>query len=195
MFRSTARRSPKKNSAQRFYSMSSQIQEEHKAYYEILETTQKGGMDVTKWLVWFLDCLGRPIAKAKTLTAAVLEKDAFWRHLKKKSIEVSERQKTIINLLLDGIGGKLTTEKCGKLAKTSYDTAVRDIQDLIEKRILKQDKAGGRSTAYSCSSNAMRKLGLRSHFSRAIYVAKSVGRLARLWRFRPFGLKVACDPG
>lgn len=110
MFRSTARRSPKKNSAQRFYSMSSQIQEEHKAYYEILETTQKGGMDVTKWLVWFLDCLGRPIAKAKTLTAAVLEKDAFWRHLKKKSIEVSERQKTIINLLLDGIGGKLTTE-------------------------------------------------------------------------------------
>ena len=86
--------------------------------------------------------------KAKTLTAAVLEKDAFWRHLKEESIEVSERQKNIINMLLDGFEGKLTTEKWGKLAKTSHDTALRDIQDLIEKRILKQDEAGGRSTAY-----------------------------------------------
>ena len=82
-------------SAQRFYSMSSQIREERKAYYAILESTQKAGMDVTKWLVWFLDCLGRAIAKAKTLTAAMLEKDAFWRHLKEESIEVSERQKTL----------------------------------------------------------------------------------------------------
>lgn len=137
------------DSAQRFYSMSSQIREERKAYYEILEATQKGGMDVTKWLVWFLDCLGRAIAKARALTAVVLEKDAFWRRLKEESIEVSERQKKIINLLLDGFEGKLTTEKWGKLAKTSHDTALRDIQDLIEKRILKQDKAGGRSTAYA----------------------------------------------
>jgi Fic family protein len=136
------------DSAQRFYSMSSQIREERKAYYEILEATQKGGVDVTTWLVWFLDCLGRAIAKAKTLTAVVLEKDAFWRHLKEESIEVTERQKKIINLLLDGFEGKLTTEKWGKLAKTSHDTALRDIQDLIQKRILKQDKAGGRSTAY-----------------------------------------------
>lgn len=135
-------------SAQRFYSMSSQIREERKAYYAILESTQKGGMDITEWLVWFLDCLGRAIAKAKGLTAAVLEKDVFWRHLKEASIEVSERQKNIINMLLDGFEGKLTTEKWGKLAKTSHDTALRDIQDLIEKQILKQDKAGGRSTAY-----------------------------------------------
>ena len=140
------------NSSQRFYSMSSQIREERKAYYEILEATQKGRMDVTKWLVWFLDCLGRAIAKAKTLTAAVLEKDAFWRHLKEESIEVSERQKMIINRLLDGFEGKLTTEKWAKLAKTSHDTALRDIQDLIDKRILKQDKAGGRSTAYILST-------------------------------------------
>jgi len=136
------------NSAQRFYSMSSQIREERKSYYEILESTQKGGLDVTEWLVWFLDCLGRAIAKAKNLTAGVLAKDAFWRHLKEESIEVSERQRKIINLLLDGFEGKLTTEKWGKLAKTSHDTALRDIQDLIEKRILKQEKAGGRSTAY-----------------------------------------------
>jgi len=136
------------NSAQRFYSMSSQIREERKAYYEILASTQKGGMDVTEWLTWFLDCLGRAIAKAKSLTAAVLEKDAFWRRLKEGSIDVSERQKEIINRLLDGFEGKLTTEKWAKLAKTSHDTALRDIQDLIEKRIVKQDKGGGRSTAY-----------------------------------------------
>ena len=136
------------DSAQRFYSMSSQIREERKAYYEILESTQKGGMDVTEWLTWFLDCLGRAIAKAETLTAAVLEKDAFWRHLKERSIAVSERQREIINRLLDGFEGKLTTEKWAKLAKTSHDTALRDIQDLIEKGILKQDKGGGRSTAY-----------------------------------------------
>jgi len=136
------------DSAQRFYSMSSQIREKRKAYYAILESTQKGSLDVTEWLVWFLDCLARAIAKAKTLTAAVLEKDGFWRRLKEQGIEVSDRQRKIINLLQDGFEGKLTTEKWAKLAKTSHDTALRDIQDLIEKRILKQDKAGGRSTAY-----------------------------------------------
>jgi len=135
-------------SAQRFYSMSSQIRDERKSYYEILESAQKGGLDVTEWLVWFLDCLGRSIAKAKNLTAGVLAKDAFWRHLRQESIEVSERQRKIINLLLDGFEGKLTTEKWGKLAKTSHDTALRDIQELIEKGVLKQQKAGGRSTAY-----------------------------------------------
>lgn len=136
------------DSAQRFYSMSSQIREERKGYYAILESTQKGGLDVTEWLVWFLDCLGRAIVKAEMLTAAVLEKDRFWRYLKDESIEVSERQKEIINLLLDGFEGKLTTEKWSKLTKTSHDTALRDIQDLIGKKILRQDKAGGRSTAY-----------------------------------------------
>jgi Fic family protein len=136
------------NSAQRFYSMSSQIRDERKGYYEILESTQRDGLDVTGWLVWFLDCLGRAIAKAKNLTAGVLAKDAFWRQLKEKSIEVSERQRNIINLLLDGFEGKLTTEKWSKLAKTSHDTALRDIQELIQKRILKQERGGGRSTSY-----------------------------------------------
>ena len=136
------------NSAQRFHSMSSQIREERKAYYQILESTQRGGMDVTEWLVWFLDCLGRAIAKANKLTADVLAKGAFWRHMKEESIEVTERQKRLLNLLLNGFAGKLTTEKWGKLAKTSHDTALRDIQDLIAKGILKQEKGGGRSTAY-----------------------------------------------
>ncbi len=137
------------NSAQRFYSMSSQIREDRKGYYEILESTQKGGMDVTEWLVWFLDCLGRAIGKANELTAGVLAKEAFWRHARQRSIDVSERQKKIINQLLDGFEGKLTTEKWGKLAKISHDTALRDIQDLITKRILKQEESGGRSTAYA----------------------------------------------
>jgi Fic family protein len=139
------------NSAQRFYSMSSQIREERKGYYQILESTQKGGMDVTEWLVWFLDCLGRAIGKAGQLTAGVLAKEAFWRHLKQKSIDVSERQRKIINRLLEGFEGKLTTEKWGKLAKISHDTALRDIQDLIGKGILKQEDGGGRSTAYALS--------------------------------------------
>ena len=136
------------NSAQRFYSMSSQIREERKAYYGILESTQRGGMDVTEWLVWFLDCLGGAIAEANKLTADVLAKAAFWRQIKQESIEVSERQKKLINLLLNSFKGKLTTLKWGKLAKTSHDTALRDIQDLIAKGILKQEKGGGRSTAY-----------------------------------------------
>jgi Fic family protein len=137
------------NSAQRFYSMSSQIREERKGYYQILESIQKGGMDVTEWLVWFLDCLGRAIGKANELAAGVLAKEAFWRHLRQKSIEVSERQKQIVNQLLDGFEGKLTTEKWAKLAKISHDTALRDIQELIAKGILKQEEGGGRSTAYT----------------------------------------------
>jgi Fic family protein len=137
------------NSSQRFYSMSSQIREERRSYYQILENTQKGGMDVTDWQTWFLGCLGRAIEKANTLTSSVLEKEAFWRRLKQESIVVSDRQKKIVNLLLDGFEGRLTTEKWAKLTKSSHDTALRDIQDLIGKGILKQEKGGGRSTAYS----------------------------------------------
>jgi len=120
-----------------------------KAYYQILESTQKGGLDVTVWLVWFLDCLGRAIGKANELTAGVLSKESFWRHLRQKSIEVSERQRKIINQLLGGFEGKLTTDKWGKLAEISHDTALRDIQELIAKGILKQEGGGGRSTAYA----------------------------------------------
>ena len=137
------------DSAQRFYSMSSQIREERKDYYAILESTQKGGMDVTEWLVWFLDCLACAIDKANEVTAGVLAKEVLWRHLKQKSIEVSERQRKIINRLLDGFEGKLTTEKWRKLTKVSHDTALRDIQDLIKKGVLRQEEGGGRSTAYT----------------------------------------------
>ncbi len=137
------------DSAQRFYSMSSQIREERKDYYAILESTQKGGMDVTEWLVWFLDCLACAIDKGNEVTAGVLATEVFWRHLKHKSIEVSERQRKIINRLLDGFEGKLTAEKSRKLTKVSHDTALRDIQDLIKKGVLRQEEGGGRSTAYT----------------------------------------------
>jgi Fic family protein len=140
------------NSAQRFYSMSSQIREERRSYYQIFENTQKDGMDVTDWLTWFLVCLGRAIEKANKLTGSVLEKEAFWRRLKQESIVLSDRQKKIVNMLLDGFEGKLTTEKWAKLTKSSHDTALRDIQDLIGKGILKQEKGGGRSTAYSLAN-------------------------------------------
>jgi Fic family protein len=137
------------DSAQRFYSMSSQIREEREGYYAILESTQKEGMDVTNWLAWFLDCLARSIDNANKLTARVLAKEAFWRHLKHQSIEVSERQRRIINQMLDRFEGKLTTEKWAKLLKVSHDTALRDIQELIKKGILRQEDSGGRSTAYT----------------------------------------------
>jgi Fic family protein len=93
------------NSAQRFYSMSSQIREERRSYYEILESTQKSGMDVTDWLIWFLGCLGHTIEKANALTGSVLEKGAFWLRLKEKSISVSDRQKRVIDMLLDAFEG------------------------------------------------------------------------------------------
>src|SRR5215469_13850752 len=137
------------DSAQRFYSMSSQIQRERMGYYEILESTQKREMDVSEWLVWFLDCLARAIDKAAELTSSVLAKEAFWRHLKQRSVDVSERQRKMLNRLLEGFAGKLTTEKWAKLTKSSHDTALRDIQDLIRKGILKQEESGGRSTAYT----------------------------------------------
>ena len=136
------------DSAQRFYSMSSQIREERKGYYQILESTQKSGIDVTVWLIWFLDCLARAIDRANELTGTVLAKEAFWRNLRQESIAVSDRQKKIINLVLERFEEKLTTEKWAKLAKTSHDTALRDIHDLIRKGILKQEEGGGRSTAY-----------------------------------------------
>lgn len=134
-------------SPQRFYSMSAQIQQERKTYYEILETTQKGDLDITRWLEWFLDCLGRAYDRAETILAAVLKKARFWEQL--ASVELNERQLDIVNRLLNGFEGKLTSSKWAKLAKCSQDTALRDIEDLIRQKVLVKDAAGGRSTSYS----------------------------------------------
>jgi Fic family protein len=134
-------------SPQRFYSMSAQIRQERKAYYEILEATQKGELDITRWLEWFLECLGRAFDRAETILATVLSKARFWERFAK--LEFNERQREIVNRLLNGFEGKLTSSKWAKLAKCSQDTALRDIEDLIQKKVLVKDAAGGRSTSYS----------------------------------------------
>jgi len=134
-------------SPQRFYSMSAQIRQERKAYYEILEATQKGDMDITPWLEWFLDCLGRAFDQAETILATVLNKHRFWERFER--VKFNERQRDIVNRLLNGFEGKLTSSKWAKLAKCSQDTASRDIDDLIRKKVLVKDAAGGRSTSYS----------------------------------------------
>jgi Fic family protein len=135
------------NSPQRFYSMSAQIRQERNDYYDILERTQKGTLDVTPWMEWFLACLGRAFESTEVTLAAVLRKARFWE--KYARIPVNDRQRDVINRLLDDFTGKLTTTKWAKLEKCSHDTALRDIQALIEFGLLKKDPVGGRSTSYS----------------------------------------------
>ncbi len=139
------------NSPQRFYSMSAQIRHERNAYYDILEKTQKGSLDVTPWMEWFLGCLGRAFDGTETTLASVMRKARFWeRHA---TLPINDRQRDIVNRLLDGFEGHLTTVKWAKLTKTSHDTALRDIQELIANGILKKDEAGGRSTSYSLAES------------------------------------------
>ncbi len=131
---------------QRYYSMSSQIRLERKAYYEILEKTQQSSLNVTTWLVWFLNCLLNSIKLSETILNKVLYKHKFWNAY---ATEIqNKRQKRMLNKLLDGFTGKLTTSKWAKINKCSQDTALRDIQYLIEKGIMQKENAGGRSTNY-----------------------------------------------
>jgi Fic family protein len=141
------------NSPQRFYSMSAQIRQDRNAYYEILEQTQKGDMDVTPWMEWFLGCLGRAIDGAQTVLAAVLAKARFWERAQRGSI--NDRQKLVLNRLLDGFEGKLTTTKYAKLTKSSPDTALRDITLLVEAGLLVRSSEGGRSTSYAIAPALM----------------------------------------
>ena len=134
-------------SPQRFYSMSSQIRQERTAYYGILEETQKGILDITSWMEWFLGCLGRAIDGAQTTLGAVLAKARFWDAI--AGIAINDRQRLVLNRLLDGFEGKLTTSKYAKLAKCSQDTALRDILPLVERGILVRNPEGGRSTSYA----------------------------------------------
>ncbi|MEI6666270.1 MAG: Fic family protein [Chloroflexota bacterium] len=134
------------NSSQRFYSMSAEIRQERNAYYDILEQTQKGTMDVTPWMDWFLGCLGRAIDGAQVILGAVLGKARFWESV--QGIPLNPRQTLILNRLLDGFEGKLTTSKYATLAKCSPDTALRDITELLEHGILTRGPEGGRSTSY-----------------------------------------------
>jgi Fic family protein len=133
-------------STQRFYSMSAQIRIERNAYYDILEKTQKGNLDITEWIEWFLSCLINALKATDHILNRVLLKANFWNRNSKTII--NERQKKVLNKLLDGFEGKLTSIKWAKIAKCSKDTAIRDINDLINKDVLQKESAGGRSTTY-----------------------------------------------
>jgi Fic family protein len=137
-------------SPQRFYSMSAQIRLERNAYYDILEATQKGDLDITAWLEWFLECLDRAIEGAEQTLAGVIQKARFWEMFKDHPL--NERQRKVINRLLDGFEGKMTSSKWAKLTKSSPDTALRDINDLVSKGILAREPGGGRSTSYALAS-------------------------------------------
>jgi Fic family protein len=127
--------------------MSAQIRRERKDYYDILETTQKGGLDITPWLDWFLGCLGRAFDGSDRVLDSVLAKARLWE--KHRQTPLNERQRLVLNRLLNAFEGKLTSSKWAKLANCSQDTAARDIEGLIKLGILKKDAAGGRSTSYS----------------------------------------------
>lgn len=134
-------------SPQRFYSMSSQIRQERKTYYDCLEAVQKGSLDITDWLDWYLSCLSRAFEGAERILAAVLRKARFWEQHADESL--NERQRDMLNQLLDGFDGKLTSSKWAAIEKCSPDTALRDITLLLERKILVKNEAGGRSTSYS----------------------------------------------
>jgi Fic family protein len=134
------------NSAQRFYSMSAQIQRERNAYYDILEASQRGDLNITAWLQWYLSCLKHAIGSSHEILDAVLAKANFWK--RHEGEKFNDRQRSLINRLLDGFEGKLTSTKWAKIAKCSQDTALRDITDLMDRDILAKDDAGGRSTGY-----------------------------------------------
>jgi Fic family protein len=135
-------------SAQRFYSMSSQILDERKSYYEILEKTQTGSLDVTAWLSWFLQCLQRAIERSQRITSGALAQERLWASLQGKNISLNDRQKKVLNKLFRGFAGKLTRNKWMKITKVSSRTALRDIEELISAEVLEQEEAGGRSTSY-----------------------------------------------
>ncbi|HTR31395.1 MAG TPA: Fic family protein [Puia sp.] len=133
-------------SAQRFYSMSSQIRAERREYYDILETSQKGSLDITEWMNWFLTCLDRALTGTDSTLAVVMRKARFWE--KFSTMPFNDRQRLMLNKLLDGFEGKLTSSKWAKITKTSQDSAVRDINDLLQRGVLVKEPGGGRSTSY-----------------------------------------------
>jgi Fic family protein len=130
----------------RFYSMSTQIRKERNSYYDILEKAQKGTLDITNWLEWFLNSLLHSIESSEKLLEKVIYKHEFW--LQNSKVSINDRQRKILNMLIDDFAGVLNTTKWAKIGKCSQDTALRDIQDLIEKGILTKSEQGGRSTNY-----------------------------------------------
>lgn len=143
------------NLSTRFYSLSAQIMEDRKAYYSILEKTQKSYGDITEWLLWFLNCMERALSRSETLISNVLEKAAFWR--RHAQTPLNERQRKVVNRLLDaglqGFEGGLTTRKYVGMTRISRATAYREISDLVSKNILTEESGKGRSVRYSIRFN------------------------------------------
>ena len=139
---------------ERFYSMSTRIEKERKDYYAVLEKCQKGSVDITAWLDWFLGCLGRAIMDAEKNIESALRKGAYRTFL--LQTDINSRQRKVLDLLVEGFSGKLTSSKYAKIAKCSADTALRDIKDLLSRDFLSQEKAGGRSTAYTLQSSSLK---------------------------------------
>jgi len=137
-------------SSQRFYSLSAQIQRDRKTYYDMLERTQKGSMDVTEWLLWFLDSLHHAVDQAQVTLNAALVKARFWQ--RRWPLSLNERQVTLLNKLLDGFEDKLTSTRWAAIANCSPDTALRDITDLLTRGVLRKADAGGRSTSYELAN-------------------------------------------
>jgi Fic family protein len=131
--------------------MSTEINKQKKGYYTILERTQKGNLDITEWIIWFLECLKKSILSSNTIVDKVVKKHHFW--VKNASLISNERQHLILNILLDHFEGNLNTSKWAKMTKTSTDTALRDITDLVNKGILLKADSGGRSTHYVLNDN------------------------------------------
>ena len=136
---------------ERYYNMSSRIESERRDYYAVLERCQKDGLDITGWLVWFLGCLGRALDDAEKNIASALRRAGFRDRLRRH--ELNARQSKVIDLLIEGFSGKLTSSKYAKIAKCSADTALRDIKQLLDSGLLEKDEAGGRSTAYLLKEN------------------------------------------
>ncbi|HCS19280.1 MAG TPA: DUF4172 domain-containing protein [Bacteroidetes bacterium] len=133
-------------SGERFYSMSNQILAERKRYYEVLQKVQHSSGDITEWLNWFLHCLKNAMLSTEETTQTIMRKAAFWKiH---EHTPINERQRSILNKLFDGFDGKLQTSKWAKITKTSTDTALRDIKDLVAKGILYQTNERGRNANY-----------------------------------------------
>ena len=130
----------------RFYSMSAEIRKQRKNYYAILEKTQKSGLDITDWLEWFLDCLENALLNTEQVISGILQKATYWD--KHRAVALNPRQSKILNQLWSGFDGKLTSSKWAKIGKCSTDTALRDIQDLVQKGMLRKTDEGGRSTNY-----------------------------------------------
>ncbi len=130
----------------RYYSMSAEINRNKKAYYEVLERTQKGNLDITEWMLWFFGCLENAIVRASGIIERTLQKAAYWDEF--RDVDINERQRKVVNRLWDGFEGKLTSSKWAKICSCSQDTALRDINDLISKGMLRNSGEGGRSANY-----------------------------------------------